>query len=755
VLPILPSALLMIFAFVSYCAFSRQQKPGRVSALCLALVVMVCGAWNAGQAQQSLQALHRHVRPAVSSGQAALVSPLPTTQRMNLSIVLQLRNQAELTSLLGRLYDPSSPDYHQFLSVEQFTEQFGPTAEDYQAVVDFAQSNGFTVTGTPKNRLLVPINGTVDQIQKAFHVRMNNYQHPTEKRTFFSPDREPSLNLSVTVQHIAGLNNYSIPHSMAMKATQGQSTPAVTGSGPGGTSYLSSDMRAAYYGGTALTGSGQCVGLLQFGGYDICHVTSSFGSDNGSYVPATSSSCVNGYSLDGTNYDLAYTPTAGGTTYTIPINNVLVDGGPPGSNGVDVEETLDIVQAIGMAPGLSQVRVYIGDGDVSIFNAMASETNPANLCKQLSVSWLWEPDDPGSPTTSATDDYIFAEFAAQGQNVFVASGDSGGYDAAISPVFYPAEDAYVTAVGGTSLLTNGAGGAWESPETAWNVQGNGSGGGPSPDGISIPIWQSEPEVANTSNGGSKTVRNVPDVAMEGDFDNYVCASTQSGYLCSGGWAGTSFAAPRWAGFMALVNQQAAAAGTAPKGGLGFINPAIYTIGEGSKYDNDFHDIGISGNGGNNDCCGQPASDTYTAVPGYDLVTGWGSPNGQSLIDALAGPLTTPVMTLAASPDNLTTYLGASGTSTIVINALGGFTGGVALTVSGLPSGVTPSGCVGLITTSCVLTLAVSNQAIPGNYLLTITGVSGSKNATTPLALTIDLPRAGCINGYGLKRETYG
>ncbi len=726
-LPFFPSALLIILAFASHCTFSRRRKPGRIAALCLALVAMVCGAWNAGQAQQSLQALHKHVRPAVSSGQAALVSSLPATQRMNLSIVLPLRNQTELTSLLGRLYDPSSPDYHQFLSVEQFAEQFGPTAEDYQAVVDFAQANGFSVTGTSANRLLVPINGTVDQIQKAFHVRMNNYQHPTEKRTFYSPDHEPSLNLSVPVAHIAGLNNYSIPHSMAMKAPQRQSTPAVTGSGPGG-QYLSSDMRAAYYGTTALNGSGQCVGLFQLGGYDICHVTSSFGPGNGSYVPATSSSCVNGYSLDGTNYDLAYTPTAGGTTYTIPINNVLLDGGLPEPNGVDAEETLDIVQAIGMAPGLSQVRVYIGEGDASIFNAMASETNPANLCKQLSVSWLWSPDDP------ATDDVYFQEFAAQGQNVFTASGDSGGYDAAISPVFYPAEDAYVTAVGGTSLLTNGAGGAWESPETAWNTPGNaGSGGGISPDGISIPSWQSEPEVASASNGGSKLYRNVPDVAMEGDTDNYLCTSAP--YGCSGGWGGTSFAAPRWAGFMALVNQQAVVAGTAPKDGLGFINPAIYTIGGGSDYDSDFHDI----TSGNDDCCGQPASDTYTAVPGYDLVTGWGSPNGQSLINALAGPLTTPVMTLSASPDNLTTYLGASGTSTIVINDLGGFTGGVTLTVSGIPSGVTPSGCAGLITTSCVLTLAVSNQAIPGNYLLTITGVSGSKNATTPLALTIDLP----------------
>ncbi len=78
--------------------------------------------------------------PAVSSGQTALVGSLPPEQRLNLSIVLPLRNQAALSSLLSRLYDPSSPDYHQFLSVAQFTDQFAPTVEDYQAVVAYAQA---------------------------------------------------------------------------------------------------------------------------------------------------------------------------------------------------------------------------------------------------------------------------------------------------------------------------------------------------------------------------------------------------------------------------------------------------------------------------------------------------------------------------------------------------------------------------------------------------------------------------------------
>jgi subtilase family serine protease len=197
------------------------------------------------QAQPARQTLHGHVRPVVSSGQATAKGVLPPDKRLNLSLVLPLRNITELAALLRRLYDPSSSDYRRFLSVAQFTDRFSPSAEDYQAVVDFARANGFAVTDTPANRLLVPISGTVEQIENAFHVMMKVYPHPTEPRDFFSPDREASLDLAVPVAHIAGLNDFSPPRLLVTKALPGFNTPS--GSGPGG-SYLGSDMRAAYYG---------------------------------------------------------------------------------------------------------------------------------------------------------------------------------------------------------------------------------------------------------------------------------------------------------------------------------------------------------------------------------------------------------------------------------------------------------------------------------------------------------------------------
>ncbi|MBV8809674.1 MAG: S8/S53 family peptidase [Acidobacteriaceae bacterium] len=521
------------------------------------------------QAQGQIMATH-HLRPGVASGQTPFVRELPPTVSLNLNIALPLRNEPELDALLQQLYDPQSPFFHQFLTVQQFTERFGPTVEDYNEVIRFAQRNGLTVTATFPNRLVLNVSGSVANIEQAFGVVMAEYQHPTEARTFYSPDREPAANLAVPLWHITGLDNFSIPHPMSVQRHDAQVQGNTTGSGPGGY-FIGSDMRAAYYGGSSLTGSGQSLGLLEFAGYNMADVTNYF-----SKVSQPLTVAVKGVSTDGSS--LSCTGSCD-----------------------DTEQVLDIEAAISMAPGMTSVLVYVSDtSDVSIFNRMATD----NTAKQLSCSWGWSPADPTS------DDPIFKEFAAQGQNLFVASGDSGAYRNR-SRYVYPADDQYVTSVGGTDLTTNGAGGSWKS-ETAWSD----SGGGVSPNRIPIPSYQKAAGVITSANRGSTTYRNSPDVAAEANTDNYICYDG----TCAGGWGGTSFAAPRWAGYLALVNQQSVANG---KGSLGFINPAIYTIGLGSSYGADFHDI-LSGSNG-----------TYSTVKGFDLVTGWGSPNGTALINALA------------------------------------------------------------------------------------------------------------------------
>jgi subtilase family serine protease len=527
----------------------------------------------------------RHVRDAVLSGEAKSIGHLPANQIMNLDIVLPLRNSAGLETLLADIYDPTSASYKHFLTVPEFTAKFGPTQEDYDAVVKFAQLNGLTVTGGSRDGMEVQVKGPVSAVETAFHVRLNAYQHPSEDRTFYGPDTEPSTDLAFNLWHVSGLDNFSIPHTMLVKksdyaAAHGISPEdvvkhATTGSGPSA-SFLGSDMRAAYYGGTALTGAGQNLGLFEYEGTDLADLTTYFKT-----VGQTNNVPVTLLSTDGTSTACVDTRAGGRCD--------------------DTEQTLDMTQAIGMAPGLSSLVMYIGSTDTAIISAMTTH-NP--LPTTIGCSWGWTPADP------STLDPYFEKMAAQGQNFFAASGDSSTWSSRNEA--WPADDAYVVSVGGTDLVTASAAGPWKS-ETAWTD----SGGGISPDKIAIPSWQKLAGVINSTNKGSTTYRNGPDVSANANFTFYTCADQKA---CEANeYGGTSFAAPMWAGYIALVNQELAAQG---KSTIGFINPTIYAQNVTSTYATDFHDI-TSGKSG-----------SYSATTGYDLVTGWGSPT-PSLITTLA------------------------------------------------------------------------------------------------------------------------
>lgn len=664
----------------------RQAKLTCSSAVSRNLVILNCAfalflSSSSLPAQQPL--LTRHVSSEIAAGATQRLGLLPEDQTLKLSILLPLRNEPELDSLLSQLYDSASPLYHQWLSVQEFTERFGPTPEDYESVVAFAEANGMKVTVTPANRRLVGVESSVANINRAFHVTMSIYQHPYENRTFYTPDREPTVDLSVPLLHIAGLSNIATARSMLRynAAPAASQTEATNGSGPGG-QYYGSDMRAAYYGGTTLTGAGQSIGIYGMD-YNISDIEAYFKSVGEAFNPST----VQDYSVDGT------------------VNSC-------GTGCDDGEPVADITESLSMAPGVTSVIVYFGASQEEVFNEMAS----ANAAKQLSTSELyWY-----SPAPGTTFDGIFKEFAAQGQNLFAASGDSGAYTSSNIP-YFPTDDQYVVAVGGSDLTTTGPGGSWKS-ESAWI----GSGGGlDTYQNYPIPSYQQLSGVIDSANQGSTTIRNIPDVAIEANTDNWYCIN---GKPCAGGLGGTSLAAPRWAGFLALVNEQAVNNG---KPSVGFLNPTIYTIGTGTNYASDFHDITT---GNNNDS----GTGGYNAVTGYDLATGWGSPNGQAFIDALAGAPagSTQSFTLSAAPGTLTVAQGGSGTSTITVTGASGFTGNVTLTATGLPSGVTATFSPNPATGSSSLTLAANSTATLGSATVTIQGVSGSLNATATLALSV-------------------
>jgi kumamolisin len=374
-----------------------------------------------------------------------------------------------------------------------------------------------------------------------------------------------------------------------------------------------------------------------------------------------------------------------------------------------------MTQALGMAPGLSSLVMYIGTGaldgqtvdDSGIFNAMAT-AKPLNA--QLSSSWLWKPSDP------TTDDVYFEEFAAQGQNLFIDAGDDGTWR--LNDFYWPSDSVYVTSVGGTDLETTAAGGPWAS-ETGWVDTGGGIG----PDDFPIPSWQ----VATAAGCSecSQTYRNGPDVAANANFTFYVCADQEA---CTANlYGGTSFATPMWAGYLALANEQYLSNGATTT--LGFINPALYTIGLGANYDTDFHDITSGGN-------------TDGTTLGYDLSTGWGSPNGSALINALAGNPPAPAVTLTpaslAFGDVIVDV--TSGAKNVTLKNTGVATLNIASIVpSGdfaLKTSTKPCGSTLAAGKFCTITVTFTPTALgafTGN--ITITDNAGNSPQTVPLSGT--------------------
>jgi subtilase family serine protease len=508
------------------------------------------------------------------------IGTLDPQQPLDITFALSLRNSTELENLIQRLYDPASAEFRHYLTPNEFAVGYGPTLETYERLIAFSRVHRLEIVATHPNRTLLHVRGKVMDIERALSIRLMRFQHPTEARIFFAPVAEPSFDADLPVIHVYGLDDYQ------------PLRPPSAGSAASG-NFMSADLRAAYAPGVTLNGAGQKVGI-----YRPPH--GFLQSDISSYQDRS------------------------GISPHVPVTSVLEDGGSEpafANNNFSVEVTLDIEMAIAMAPGLSEVIVYEDNGNVvDALNRMATD----NSAKQLSSSWPPPPQDPGA-------DQIYKQFAVQGQTFFSASADDGAYYSILraSPNEVPqwADDPNITIVGGTVLTTLGPVGAWQS-EMAWSQSGGGwqqgkGGASKESDYPSIPAWQKGLSWSN--NLGSALYRNSPDVAMV----------AQSLFIffngADGGANGTSASAPLWAGFVALANQQAA---NVARPSLGFANPFIYAMGNSSHYTDYFHDIQAGNNvtkwntqpGGQN---------MYPATIGYDLVTGWGTPKGINLINALA------------------------------------------------------------------------------------------------------------------------
>ena len=355
--------------------------------------------------------------------------------------------------------------------------------------------------------------------------------------------------------------------------------------------------------------------------------------------------------------------------------------------GVDgdwaLETSLDVEWAHAIAPNATILLVEAkSDMLFDLLDAVSYAASQAGV-KAVSMSW------GGSefPTESSFDSY----FNDAGITFFASSGDNG------SGVAWPSSSPNVVGVGGTTLNLNPDGSV--ASETAWNDSGGG-----------LSAYEIKPPY-QTGYGLAYARRAVPDVSYDADPDTGVRVYDNTSYQDYSGWwnvGGTSAGAPQWAAIQAL--------------GLSANNVNFYMDAASSAYSLYFRDITSGSNG-------------YSAGPGYDLVTGLGSPVTTSFT-----PSNTPDFSLSAVPTMLTVENGTTGTSTITVTALNGFNSTVALSTTP-PSGWTASLSQSSIATSGQSTLSVN---VPGNassetYSVTVTGTNGSLDHTIDLTVQVISP----------------
>jgi Pro-kumamolisin, activation domain/Cellulose binding domain len=624
------------------------------------------------------QQLTGYLTPAMSA--APVIGPVPGTTRLSLAVGLPLRNVAQLQAFLQSVEDPNSPSYRKYLGPADFASSYGPLASDYSKLVDWAHAKHLDVGSYP-NALLADISGTVADLDAAFYVNFQ-YAWRADGSKFYEPDREPSLDLPVAIQAVAGTDNFVPPQPaefVGTMAPSGARAPV--------------DLRAAYLGNTtctALTGAGQSIGLLGDGysGFTPGDISTYLTTQN-----------VLGQSLANSGFHFqpieVRQPSIG--TPQGPVRPLDADG-----NSSSVEITLDIEMSLAMAP---EARIVVFQGSVLLDSILQNVASNNAAIKQLSSSFNF-PVDGNTPG-------LMMWLAAQGQSVFSVSGDAGAFqgDSACTkgPPPFPSHNSdighfefptdmrtldFLTVVGGTNL-ENAGGLNFGSPPTAtpvryadempWAFSGGGILGPTSlVAGRPIPAYQALYLNGKPLNGASTLYRNLPDVSMQAANVFVVVTDCQNqlvpfGKLCpsqqpdlplnvttgdtSQTLSGTSVAAPLWAAYTALANQQATQLGL---GSVGFLNPALYRIAsDPGQYPATFNDVPVLGNTdfvtllatSDGDTLVEQETNTnscqlgYTAGPGYDLVTGLGSPKC-GLLGRLAGGTVKPSLQLGLSQDTL-------------------------------------------------------------------------------------------------------
>jgi kumamolisin len=455
------------------------------------------------------------------------------------------------------------------LTHEQLEAAHGADPQDITRVQAFAHEHNLAVGEIDPGRRTVELSGTVADFSKAFAVQLDRYQHASgQYRGRTGPVSIPA-DLAPIVQGVFGLDDRPQlqPHFRGRAGTtRNTSTP----------SYTPPQVAALYDFPKGLNGSGQQIGILEFGGGFRPKDIKTYFSFLGITAPK-----VVAVSIDGAH------------------------NRPSTPNGADMEVMLDIEVAGAVAPGAGQAVYFAPNTDRGFIDAVTKSIHD-KLHKPSVISISWGgPESTWTSQTMQAIDQAFQEAAALGITVCVASGDNGSSDGVsdgLNHVDFPASSPNVLACGGTHL--EGAGGTIQT-ETVWSDPNGGATGGGFSDVFGLPSWQ-----AGIPTPSGKSARGLPDVAGDADPATGYRIEVDGQETVVGG---TSAVAPLWAGLVALMNQQ-------QKSPVGFLNPRIYAPPKSQS----FHDITQGSNG------------NFTAGPGWDACTGLGSPDGAKLLAALVG-----------------------------------------------------------------------------------------------------------------------
>jgi subtilase family serine protease len=614
----------------------------------------------------------------------------------NITLVLRpsAAQQGALEQLLREQQDPSSANYHQWLTPETYADRFGASAADVAKLIDWLTSEGFTVRLTARGRDFISFSGTASQAQHAFRTEIHRYRTGAEAHLANASDISLPAAIEPMIAGVLGLNDF---HPRAPRKR-----PAPNYTDGSGNNYLAPDDYATVYDLAPLyqfgyNGAGQniaIVGQSDIDPTDIASFRSSFG-------------------------------LAPSNIQVIPV------GTYPGFTGDEIEADLDLEWSGAVARKANLIYVFGDDANYAAFYAIDN-----NLAPVISESFGLCEYFVASNRLGLVNYRVEAQKgAALGITWLASSGDSGAagcdYDVVTATqgfgVILPASVPEITAVGGTEFNEgglsywnatndpNGASAISYIPETSWNdtlVSGGlaASGGGKS-SVYPKPTWQTGPGVPNDG------MRDLPDVSLSASnaHDPYLVVSEGAMILVGG----TSASAPSFAGMVAVLNQYLVENQVQTASGLGNINIKLYSM-AAENAPGVFHDITSGSNivpcmGETLDC--SKGQFGYTAGPGYDLVTGLGTVDAYNLVTVWGGvPVTATTMVLTSSAPTISS--GGSAVLTATVTAGSGTrtpTGLVQFTLGGTVLGSAAlSGSAG--TSTATLTLFGAQLAAPNNTI---------------------------------------